>query len=95
MNRPYILKDPFEMEYIDYNCFQKGVEWRLFGDYTPKQFDTDDSVEIINGNLRVYCPVGTGGVPGQVYKWPTCRDSTITSCDVSQRFRRKTSRTMF
>ena len=47
MNRPYILKDPFEMEYIDYNCFQKGVEWRLFGDYTPKQFDADDSVGAI------------------------------------------------
>ena len=73
------------MEYIDYNCFQKGTEWKLFGDYTPSEFNGTD-VEVVNGNLRVYCPVGTQGKPGVVRKWPTCRDTTITNCDVSISF---------
>jgi hypothetical protein len=77
-----LVKNIKELEYVDYNCFQKGVEWKLFGDYTTNQFHGTD-VEIVNGNLRVYCPVGKAGVPGQVAKWPTCRDTTITSCDVS------------
>ena len=79
---PYLVTDPLEMEYVDYNCFLKGVDWTLFGDYSPDEFD-GTNVEIINGFLRVYCPIGSQGVPGQVSKWPTCRDSSITSCDVS------------
>ena len=82
MTQPYLMSNPKELDYVDYNCYERGINWKLFGDYTSDEFD-GTNVEIVDGNLRVYCPAGSKGQPGVVRKWPMCRDTTITSCDVS------------
>jgi hypothetical protein len=40
LTQPYLVKNPVETEYIDYNCFEKGVDWKLFGDYRDRFFNT-------------------------------------------------------
>ena len=54
-----------ELQYIDYNCLNKGKTWSLLGEYVPgEDYQFNQNVAIIDGKLRIYC--ATGGVLGQV-----------------------------
>lgn len=77
LRAPYQTQDVEERLYIDYPC-REGHPWKLLGNYeTPDEFD-GDNVQIVDGRLRVFCT--QGGSFGEVRKWPTCRDSSITEC---------------
>ena len=56
-----------ELQYIDYNCLNKGKTWSLLGEYVPgEDYQFNQNVAIIDGKLRIYC--ATGGVLGQVIR---------------------------
>jgi len=79
LTQPFLTKSINELDFVDYNCYKQGSQWKLLGDYLSSEF-SGDNVLIINGVLRIFC--GLGGVAGKLRKWPTCRDSSITTCDV-------------
>lgn len=81
LTKPLQSQDIEEGQYVEYYCSQ-GITFQLVGIYNrPTDFDGND-IEIDNGKLRLFC--GAGGQLGSVTKWPKCRDSSITKCQVDK-----------
>ena len=74
---PLQPKNITEGEYVDYTCIEKGPSWSLLGEYIRgEDFVFDDSVDIVDGKLRIKCirgvTVGTLGKVNYIFRGTHC-----------------------